>query len=163
MAVLGFSLPIIGLFPMWLYVISIGSTPSRYFGVGFIAALAALLVGTLAGGLFGLPRAIVSSNTDGTGGEPSTNLIQIADWLTKVLLGAGLVQLGRMGRPLGRLVDTLARGLRPDDPQGTPLEATSHVMAGSILAFYFSVGFLNGYALVTLWYQSWLRRITRRS
>jgi hypothetical protein len=160
-ALLAIALPVAGLIPIWLYVVSIGSSPFRYFGVACMAALGAIEVGSLAGGLFGLPRVVGSSTDDRTRGEPSTNLIQVSDWLTKVLLGAGLVQLGQMGRPLSGLVDTLARGLRPDDPQGAPLEATSSVVAGSILAFYFSIGFLNGYGLATMWYQTWLRRLIR--
>lgn len=42
---------------------------------------------------------------------PSTNLAEISDWLTKLLLGAGLVELGRLGRPLTELINNVARGL----------------------------------------------------
>jgi hypothetical protein len=42
---------------------------------------------------------------------PSTNLAEISDWLTKLLLGAGLVSLTKLGKPLSELIDNVARGL----------------------------------------------------
>ena len=41
----------------------------------------------------------------------STNLAEVSDWLTKLLLGAGLVSLTKIGAPLGHLIDTVAAGL----------------------------------------------------
>jgi hypothetical protein len=85
---------------------------------------------------------------------PSTNLAEISDWLTKLLLGAGLVGLTRLGRPLGALVDMVARGLGSATPSGP-----SKVIAAAILATYVVLGFLDGYVVTTLWYGKHLQQL----
>jgi hypothetical protein len=89
---------------------------------------------------------------------PSTNLAEISDWLTKLLLGAGLVELTRLGRPLGVLVDTVARGLEDIPPAATP-SGPSVVAAAAILTAYLVLGFLGGYVITTLWYGRHLKQL----
>jgi hypothetical protein len=145
------------------------------FAVGTLFAIAAAGIAGVAGFLFGLPRytsfVAVPVSKDGevatgtttitqigsaTGDfAPSNNLEQVSDWLTKLLLGAGLVQLGAVGRWLGGLVDTIAAALTVEDP--TPAEA--RIVAGSILGIYSVVGFLFVYLSTTLWYRRRLREI----
>jgi len=50
--------------------------------------------------------------------QPEQQLAKVSDWLTKLLLGAGLVSLTQLGKPLSHLVDTVARGV-----DGVPLGA----------------------------------------
>ncbi len=83
--------------------------------------------------------------------EPSTNLSEVSDWLTKLLLGAGLVQLTHLGKPLGKLINAVAFGLGRPPAVATPDNA-AQVMAGSLLVAYFVLGFLDGYVVTTLWY-----------
>jgi hypothetical protein len=90
--------------------------------------------------------------------SPSTNLAEISDWLTKLLLGAGLVELTRLGRPLSGLVDAVARGMR-DLPPGVKPPESSVVVAAGILAMYVVLGFLDGYILTTVWYGKYLERL----
>lgn len=81
-------------------------------------AAAAGLAGALLGFLFGIPRTLQSEN-DSTAGSSktsmvgnysgNTNLEQMSDWLTKILVGVSLVQLGKVGPALAQLGD----GLRP--------------------------------------------------
>lgn len=80
--------------------------------------------------------------------EPSTNLSEVSDWLTKLLLGAGLVELTHLGKPLGNLIHTVAVGL---GQQNSP-DNSSTTMAGALLITYFVLGFLDGYVVTTLWY-----------
>jgi hypothetical protein len=81
--------------------------------VGLLASLASLLVGALLGFLFGIPRALqhdvapapppsgttpLAQGASATAATPvsygaNTNLEQISDWLTKILVGVGLTQL----------------------------------------------------------------------
>jgi hypothetical protein len=89
---------------------------------------------------------------------PSTNLAEISDWLTKLLLGAGLVELTRLGRPLGVLVDTVAHGLEDIPPAATP-SGPSVVAAAAILTAYVVLGFLGGYVVTTLWYGKHLKQL----
>lgn len=76
-------------------------------GVGIVAitALACYLIGSAFGFLFCIPRS--AQQPDSGAGLPlkekmreiprdNTNLEQISDWLVKILIGAGLVQLGKV-------------------------------------------------------------------
>ena len=77
---------------------------------GVAAAGASAFVGGLLGFLFGIPRALQGDHPDGPraadgsgrDGLPAasyranTNLEQISDWLTKILVGVGLVQIGEI-------------------------------------------------------------------
>ena len=192
LSLLGFALIV-------LYAFSQVGPHLRYLSVGLLTAFAAMLAGSLAGLVVGIPRDVSSGalrvttskarpgadaqiasahaadvgrsgqdtgdggsgqdTGDGaqdTGGgpagnassvrsfEPSTNLAEISDWLTKLLLGAGLVGLTHLGGPLGRLVDTVARGL---GPPGTAVETAAAILIG-----YAVLGFLAGYLATTLWY-----------
>jgi hypothetical protein len=81
--------------------------------VALLVAGAAFLGGALLGFLFGIPRSLaVEATPAGTTAEPveagqraalyrsNTNLEQISDWLTKILVGVGLVELGgSLSRP----------------------------------------------------------------
>jgi hypothetical protein len=86
------------------------------FAVGTLASLGAGAIGGGAGFLFALPRfgstaamqefdeetrQSIKNDTASAVFTPSDNLVQISDWLTKLLIGAGLVQLGNIGRTLG--------------------------------------------------------------
>jgi len=89
---------------------------------------------------------------------PSTNLAEVSDWLTKLLLGAGLVQLTRLGAPLRSLINTVAGGLEPVTPPAGPT-GPAVVMAASVLVAYTVLGFLCGYVVTTLWYGSRLEKL----
>jgi hypothetical protein len=88
---------------------------------------------------------------------PNTNLAEISDWLTKLLLGAGLVSLTHLGKPLSELIDNVARGLGGATPAGGITESAV-VVAGTILITYVALGFLGGYLTTTLWYGKRLQR-----
>jgi hypothetical protein len=70
------------------------------------------------------------------------------------LLGAGLVTLTHLGRPIGALIDNVAHGLatRPSSLPG------AQVMAGAILFGYTAIGLLDGYVITTTRYQNWMIR-----
>ncbi len=89
---------------------------------------------------------------------PSTNLAEISDWLTKLLLGAGLVELTRLGKPLSTLVNAVARAMQ-DIPASAKPTQTSVVVASGLLAMYVVLGFLDGYVLTNVWYAKYLERI----
>lgn len=119
-------------------------------GVGFMLAGAASLSGGLFGFLFGIPRLLAGASLDEEqGGSRSgiryganTNLEQVSDWLTKLLLGAGLTQLGNLGRSFGQLVQSIAPGL-----SGSP---SSVPFTGAMLVFFAIVGFVAGWLTTRL-------------
>lgn len=88
---------------------------------------------------------------------PSTNLAEISDWLTKLLLGAGLVELTRLGQPLSKLIDNVARSLGGATASGGVTESAV-VIAGGILITYVALGFLGGYLTTSFWYARGLQR-----
>ncbi len=78
----------------------------------------------------------------------------VRDWLTKLLLGAGLAQLAHLGAPAGSLIDDVARGLAASSKR----TEAAKVVAGAILFGYTAMGLLNGYLMTTTWYQNWIVR-----
>jgi len=89
------------------------STRWGVFATGVAVAGAAALAGGLVGFLFGIPRTVQTAAA--AGDQPqyqgNTNLEQVSDWLTKILVGVGLVQLGRALPALANLADSLKRPL----------------------------------------------------
>ena len=144
---------------MWILIYAF-TTPGAhwsYASIGLLTSLAALVTGYLAGFLFGIPRVVSSGALRHATNEytPSSNLAEVSDWLTKLLLGAGLVQLTRLGAPVAHLIDNIAAGLH-----STAASASgAKVAAGAILFGYTITGILVGYVMTTLWYQ---KRITNQ-
>jgi tetratricopeptide (TPR) repeat protein len=71
---------------------------------------------------------------------PNTNLEQISDWLTKILVGVGLVELGRIGPGISNLAEGLAPSLG-DAETGYPVAITimvSFTIAGFIGSYLFT-------------------------
>jgi hypothetical protein len=82
----------VGLIAIILYAVEERS--SRVFAVELLVSLAATMVGAMGGFVFGVPKSVATSQpTPGTEYQGNTNLEQISDWLTKILVGAGLVEL----------------------------------------------------------------------
>jgi hypothetical protein len=76
-----------------------------------MTAGASIFAGALLGLLFGIPftsNAATNGSTSNSKYRGNTNLEQISDWLTKLLVGAGLVQLGRAPSAFGRLANSLS-------------------------------------------------------
>ncbi|MFC9839851.1 hypothetical protein ACFVKB_39645 [Rhodococcus sp. NPDC127530] len=113
----------------------------------------AFSLGVFLGFLFGLPKTIQSEKL----GEDrrlylaNTNLEQISDWLTKILVGVGLIQLGQVSGQLGRLGDALA-----------PMFGSGPSSAGFALALciYFLV---SSFILMYLWTRAGFPTVLRAS
>jgi hypothetical protein len=95
-----------------------GADVGEWLTIAFAAALvsmASACVGALVGFTFGIPRALQSPDSQGTQSSdsqgtrylPNTNFEQISDWLTKILVGISLVQIGKLPPALGALGRTL--------------------------------------------------------
>jgi hypothetical protein len=127
-----------------------GATFGSVFAISLATATAALIVGGLVGFLFGFPR--TTERTSPTGLlTTNTNLDQISDWLTKILVGLGLVQLGKIAHG----IDSLASSLAPGLGEGPGAESF-----GVGLLIYSAVdGFLLGY----LWARTVVSRLFREA
>jgi hypothetical protein len=129
------------------------------FGVALAIAGASLLSGSLLGFLFGIPRVLQSNPVEGSnppgenrkeGGKISidyqanTNLEQISDWLTKILVGVGLTQLITVPDALQKFAEFAAPGLGNFPNSG--------IFAVSQLIFFLVCGFLISF----LWTRRYL-------
>lgn len=116
---------------------------ARAIGYGILIAGAAFISGVLLGYLFGLRPTDNSRKSTGQSASPppQTNLAEIADWLTKIILGAGLVQLTSMPAPIWKFANLIALGVVEDPSVETPNPA----IALSIMAFFSTCGLLYGY------------------
>jgi hypothetical protein len=115
---------------------------------------AAFVAGALVGFLFGIPRSLTSETAPlgpPVGGtvdpkapqyRPNTNLEQVSDWLTKILLGAGLAQMHSIVTGFGNLVDGLVPAMGAD--------GFARAFAGAEIIYFVIAGFLSGYLLTRL-------------
>ncbi len=114
-------------------------------------------VGGLLGFLFGIPRTTRPRNSDASGiddgkhvtaampYEPSNNLEQVADWLTKILVGVGLVELGSLGTALAKVGDHVAKSVTP-----TPIGTT--VVTQVVIVTFATIGFLASFLWTRIYY-----------
>lgn len=72
----------------------------------------------------------------------NTSLTQIADWLTKVIVGAGLVQLGTLVNWIGEVGARVGRGITGCTP---PCGENAAVLGVGVVVYYFIAGFLTTY------------------
>lgn len=163
LAFLGIAAPVGGTAWIAVYAFSTQGSHATYLGVGVLTSLAAFVVGCFVGFLLGIPRAVSSGElrqnqsaaaaAGSSGLGASSNLAEISDWLTKLVLGAGLVELTRLGGPVASLIDNVAAGLHSAGASAASVQ-TAKVMAGAIIFGYVIMGLLDGYIVTTTWYQA---------
>ena len=139
-----------------LVLIGVLAPSLRAFAGGAVVAVGAGTTGALAGFLFGLPRApgtgtVVENEAgappnapggsvearQGSGYRANTNLEDISDWLTKILVGVGLTQIEAIPGQFQRLVEFA----RPAIGSG---QDTASIAAGILIA-YSIIGFMSAY------------------
>lgn len=105
--------------------------------LGLLTSLASLVAGALIGFLFGIPRRIEGTAEPKPGYAVNTNLEQVSDWLTKAILGIGLVELGNLVTGFGNLSRTLGAALGGG--------GVGVAVAAAIIVVFVPLGFLSGY------------------
>jgi hypothetical protein len=125
-------------------------------GVAFVYSAAAMVVGALLGFLFGVPRVAGGLPEDGKARSVSryvysanTNLEQVSDWLTKILVGVGLTQIGNISATAQRLFAA----------QGPSLGGGSAgaSFAGALDIYFLGLGFVIGWLLTRLYLSGAMR------
>lgn len=123
-------------------------------GVGFLIAGAFFFLGMVIGFLFGIPRILpqepipsepnipkgaetMGKKLQSNPYEENSNLDQISDWLTKILVGVGLTQLNQVPAVLHQYSEKIEPSLG-----GYP---SSGIFGIAILIFFSVDGFLIGY------------------
>lgn len=138
-----------------------GSVTAWRLGLWAVAAIGA---GALVGFLFGIPRAQApapaeagdagaappaadpKARTD-SGLRPNTNLEEVSDWLTKIIVGLGLVNLQALPGKLTGLASVAALALAPQ-PTATDVSITLALLVGFAIE-----GFFGGYIYTRLFLQ----------
>jgi hypothetical protein len=130
----------LGVGGMLIYVSQVpGGVRWSVFATALALATAAFLAGGVIGFLFGVPHTVQSSapSTGGTHYLGNTNLEQVSDWLTKIIVGVGLVQIGRAVPALSKLAAVLKAPLGGQPSSGT--------FGLALVISYFLLGFLHLY------------------
>jgi hypothetical protein len=124
-------------------------------GTALAVSGAALFVGGLLGFLFGIPKKLQQDSSSAsnqqkdndtdknTAFQQNTNLEQISDWLTKILVGIGLTELGSIPSALQKYSDFAATGLGGF--------TSSKVFAIALLLYFLICGFLITYLWTRLY------------
>jgi hypothetical protein len=126
--------------------------PLQVCGSALIFSTAAAISGGAIGFLFGVPRssrrpAQSDLSTQGREGQPldyqfNTNLEQISDWLTKIIVGVALTQLGSIRGGASDLFNAMAPALGGG--------AAGAAVAGGITVYFSVYGFLMGWLAASL-------------
>jgi hypothetical protein len=135
------------------------------FALLSLFAAASIVAGGTVGFLFALPRS-VSVSLPATETEraqqlesirirPNTNLEDVSDWLTKIIIGLTLTQLGRIPEAASDLFVTL----------GTALGGTQQDVAfvGALTVFCSIIGFLMGWMTTRMYIGRWMAASDRPS
>ena len=89
----------------------------------------------------------VPSSAQDSHSDPS-NLEQVSDWVTKLLLGGGLTQLQQIPGMIWGLARSVAIGV---DPWATGQDLLSEqAFASGVLIYFFVTGFFGGYLITKL-------------
>lgn len=129
------------------------------FRTSMLWACACFMTGFLGGFLFGVPKVAAEGTAPAANGSPgaaplprqfaqrpNTNLEQISDWLTKIIVGLGLVELRAMPEHLKRAATWVAQTLT----SGSAPNPATISFAGSVIVYFAIMGFLAGYLLTLL-------------
>jgi hypothetical protein len=119
-----------------VYGYAVGHGVASALGIGIISA-APFSVGALTGFLFGIPRTVAGAAPPGVVTyQANTNLEQISDWLTKLLVGIGLTQLTRIPDVVQDTGEYLAWCIGPGCGAG---------VMGAIVVSFAVIGFILSY------------------
>lgn len=150
------------------------AVPALLWSLGFCVS------GMLLGFLFGIPRSLpsgtvnmpaaeeppgagrrstdevaASSNTIFLGTpapmEINSNLVEVSDWLTKIIVGVGLIELKSLPGAAHGVADFIAPSLATDGD-------TAKAVVGGIMLFFSVHGFLIGYLLTRIYLSIMIKR-----
>jgi len=127
-----------------------GATGLAAIGTGLAVSGGALALGALLGLLFGIPRS-QGGTTDASEGaaagaqryKPNTNLEEISDWLTKIIVGVSLTQLGEIQARAFDVIGAVAKGFGGSD--------AAQAFSAGLLTTALVSGFLASYLVTRLY------------
>ena len=129
-----------------------GSPFWNVFGLSLLIGLAASICGGFLGFLFGIPRSLQKKGDDRSYAN-NTNLEEISDWLTKIIVGVSLTQLPAIEKRFHLLSLKVSAGF--SDYLGSNLP---YSYAAALMTFFAVCGFFAVY----LWSRIYLYEILTR-
>lgn len=113
--------------------------------LGLMWSGACLFIGGLLGFLFGIPKTVQPDTRAATGlpkQRINTNLEDVSDWITKIIIGLGLAEISKIPPMLQSAAGYIGHswGDRPQD----------ETFGYALLAFFSIVGFLGGFLLTRI-------------
>jgi len=122
----------------------------RIVGGLLLFAFAAMAAGAAVGFLFGIPRTLPRNTpTESASYQVNSNLVEISDWLTKIIVGLGLINLKTIPERVVEMNRYVSETLRFNPP--------AYAIVGSAAVFFATVGFLLGYLSTRLFVSSAFR------
>jgi hypothetical protein len=104
---------LIGILSIGIILVYVSQLPSGVrwsaFGTAVLIAGSSWFAGGFVGFLFGIPRTVqgTAPSKRVTRYLGNTNLEQVSDWLTKIIVGVGLVQIGHIVPALTKLAESM--------------------------------------------------------
>lgn len=122
--------------------LAIMASPVHNQATAALWAMMCIAAGAFIGFLFGVPK-VNPTAIDSAGLLPNTNIETVSDWLTKIIVGVGLINFKEIGGFLSSISDKLAASLAMDAP-----------FAMALIVYFFVAGLIQGY-LLTRMFLSW--------
>ncbi len=116
------------------------------WAIALLWAAACLVIGGIAGFLFGLPSP--ASSTSNSNEAP---IKQIADWLTKIIVGLTLTKLGKIPGYLDRWAAYVVEGIGKGE--------ASNSAALALILYFTALGFIGGCVLTNLFLEDLIKLI----
>ncbi len=165
------SMAIIGIAALVCWAASRNTVEAKFesIALGVFLIGGSALVGGVLGLLFGIPKSVsdpeASEQTSSTDAGPTnrkttenptgrssyavnTNLEQISDWLTKIIVEVGLTELGNIRSQFQALAKYFGNGFTAGGSGSA--DTTAPVVAALIIVYGLTAGFLAGYLLTRM-------------
>ncbi len=120
-------------------------------GTGLLIGGAAFCLGGFSGFLFGIPR-IMNSTSAQSVLKNSTNiilhndnLVQISDWLTKIIVGVGLTQINKAPEKLWLMGEKISYCFDPNGYQSNSNKDIATVISICVVLYFLILGFIASY------------------
>lgn len=122
------------------------------FSLGILVAGCALALGCFIGFIFAIPKSITNSDTNiiktSKGYISNDNLVQVSDWLTKIIVGVGLTKLTFIPSYIKSMGEYIGQSLGG--------KIWGQVAADSIVIYFAISGFLLAYLWTRLYFAKML-------
>jgi uncharacterized membrane protein/uncharacterized protein YneF (UPF0154 family) len=110
--------------------------------VAYLWGMMCLATGALVGFLFGIPK-INPEAARPADLRPNSNIEVVSDWLTKIIVGVGLVEFQKIGEFIARISRELGQSLAP--------QTGAESFARALIIYFFVAGIIQGYLLTRMY------------